>query len=83
MIEREACHGCHDDFYNGPDRRCWSAAKGTMMTLYQIHYLQAPTAPKAFTEVRKPSCYHQVNAGIFYKQLPHFVKMADVVRAKR
>jgi hypothetical protein len=28
MIAVDECHGCHDDFYNGPDRRCWSAEKG-------------------------------------------------------
>jgi len=41
MIPREACRGCHDDFYNRPDGRCWSAKTGEMKTRYRIHYLTA------------------------------------------
>jgi hypothetical protein len=83
MINREQCHGCHNDFYNGPDRRCWSAEKGTMATRYHIHFMQDPTEKGAFTEVRKPTCYQQVNSGIFYDALPSFVKVSDVNRAAR
>lgn len=83
MIPRQECSGCRDDFYNGPDRRCWSAEKGTMMVRYRIHFMQVPTAKGAYTKVRKPSCYHQVNNYIFHNTLPEFVKASDLNRAKR
>lgn len=83
MIARHECVGCHDDFYNGPDRRCWSAEKGTMLVRYQIHYLTAPTQKGAFTKVKKPSCYRQVNRCVFYNELPSFVKASDLNRANR
>ena len=83
MIPREECRGCHNDFYNAPDRRCWSAEKGTLMTRYRIHFMQVPTAKGAFTKVRKPDCYHQVNASMFYNKLPDFVKASDLNREKR
>ena len=83
MISREACRGCYDDFYNGADRRCWSAEKGTMMTRYQIYYLTAPTQKGAYTKVRKPSCYRQVNSYVFHNALPDFVKASDLNRANR
>jgi len=81
MIPREQCYGCHDDFYNGLESRCWSAKTGKMMTRFQLHYLQVPTAKGAFTKVRRPSCYHQVNANVFYNELPGFVKLSDVIRS--
>lgn len=83
MIPREACNGCHDDFYNRADSRCWSAKSGRMRTRYAIHYMTAPTEPRAFAEVRKPSCYRQSNALVFYDKLPDFVKLADVVRREK
>jgi hypothetical protein len=87
MIAVEDCRGCRNDFYNGPaaldGKRCWSAATGKMMTRYAIHYLQVPTQKGAYTKVRKPSCYHQVNALIFHNTLPDFVKAADLNRARR
>lgn len=83
MITREQCHGCHDDFYNGNGGRCWSACKGTMKTRYQLHYLQVPTAKGAYTKVRKPSCYYQINAYVYHDTLPSFVKTADLNRSKR
>ena len=82
MIARGACHGCYDDFYNKPDSRCWSAKAGRMMTRFKLHYLQAPTEPRAFTEVRAPSCYRTPNAFVYYDKLPDFVKLADVVRPR-
>jgi hypothetical protein len=83
MINREACSGCYDDFYNRGDERCWSAKEGKMMTRYQIHYMQVPTAKGAYTKVRKPSCYRQVNASVFHNALPDFVKASDLNRASR
>jgi hypothetical protein len=81
MIPRAACHGCHDDFYNRSDSRCWSAEKGTMMTRYQIYYMTAPTQKGAYTKVRKASCYRQVNGSVFHNTLPNFVKASDLNRA--
>lgn len=88
MISREACRGCHDDFYNGRTNfdgsdRCWSAKTGKMMTRYRIYYMTAPTEKGAYTKVRVPSCYHQVNNHIFHNSLPRFVKASDLNRAKR
>jgi hypothetical protein len=83
VIAREACRGCRDDFYNGPERRCWSAAKGVMRTRWQIHFMQVPTAKGAYTKVRKPSCYYQVNANVYHDALPDFVKASDLNRASR
>ena len=83
MISREACRGCHDDFYNRSDSRCWSAKTGKMLTRYQIHYRTAPTVKGAFTKVRKPSCYRQVNSYVYYNALPDFVKASDLNRANR
>lgn len=82
MISREACRGCYEDFYNR-EERCWLAKTGTMITRYQIHYLTAPTEKGAFTKVKKPSCYRQVNSNMFYNQLPDFVKPSDLNRANR
>lgn len=88
MIPRDACHGCRDDFYNGRTNldgsdRCWSAKTGKMMTRYRIYYMTAPTQKGAFTKVRAPSCYHQVNNCVFYNSLPSFVKPSDLNRANR
>lgn len=88
VIPVEQCRGCHNDFYNGRQnfdgsKRCWSAKDGRMMKRYRIHYMTAPTEPRAYTEVRKPSCYHQVNQYVFHNSLPDFVKLSDVVREKR
>lgn len=88
MIPVEHCHGCHNDFYNGREniggsRRCWNAKTARMMKRYRIYYMTAPTEPRAYTEVRKPSCYHQVNSYVFHNSLPNFVKLSDVVREKR
>jgi hypothetical protein len=87
MIPASECVGCRNNYYNSSAGnsagRCWSAATGVMKTSYQIHFMQVPTAKGAFTQVRKPSCYHQVGAGIFYDKLPDFVKASDVNRAKR
>jgi hypothetical protein len=83
MIPREACHGCHDDFYNKPTSRCWSAETGTMKTRYRIHYLTAPTVRGAIEKVRAPSCYRQVNALFYFDYLPDFVKASDLKRANR
>ena len=83
MIKRDECRGCHDDFYNGPDRRCWSAESGTMMVRYQIYFMTAPTQKGAYTKVRKPSCYRQVNRNMFHNVLPDFVKASDLNRANR
>lgn len=83
MISLDDCAGCHDDFYNKPGSRCWSAANGRMMTRYQIYYMTAPTQKGAFTEVRKPSCYRQVNQNVFLNALPDYVKSSDLNRANR
>jgi hypothetical protein len=88
MIPRKACRGCHDDFYNGRKNcdgsdRCWSAKAGKMATRYRIHYMTAPTVKGAFTKVRVPSCYRQVNAYVYYDKLPDFVKVGDLNRARR
>ena len=84
MITREQCYGCYDDCYNGSEgARCWSAKTGEMMTRYQIHFMQVPTAKGAFTKVKRPSCYRQVNENIFYNKLPDFVNPSDLNRAKR
>ena len=34
-------------------------------------------------EVRRPSCYHQVNDHCFYNELPNFVKLEDVIRRRK
>lgn len=83
MISREACSGCHNDFYNIPGhaidgKRCWSAKDGKMMTRYQIGTHTMPASPGAFQQVRKPSCYHR-NGSAYYNSLPDFVKLADVI----
>ena len=83
MITREQCRDCHDDFYNGDDRRCWSAKTGKMDGAVSNPLMQVPTAKGAFTKVRKPSCYHQVDASMFYNTLPAFVKAGDLNREKR
>jgi hypothetical protein len=84
MIPREACRGCYDDFYNKTDgARCWSAKDGRMMTRYRIHFMTAPTEPGAFTKVKAPSCYRQVNSYVYRDALPSFVKASDLNRAKR
>jgi len=83
MISRAACRGCHDDFYNGPESRCWSAKTGRMKTRYRIHYLTAPTVKGAITKVRAPSCYRQVNAMYYFDTLPSFVRPSDLNRANR
>lgn len=83
MIPRHNCVGCRDDFYNNPESRCWSAKDGVMKTRYRIHFMQVPTAKGAFTQVKAPSCYHQVNAYVYSDSLPSFVKASDLNRAKR
>lgn len=85
MIPVQSCSGCRDDFYNhrGDGLRCWAAANGRMITRYRIHYMTAPTQKGAFTKVRAPSCYHQVNSCMFYNELPDFVKSSDLNRANR
>jgi hypothetical protein len=85
MISAHACAGCREDFYNhrGDGARCWSAKDGRMMTRYRIHYLTEPTQKGAFTKVRVPSCYRQVNRFVFYNELPDFVKASDLNRARR
>lgn len=82
MIPRNECSGCHDDFYNSGEQRCWSAKSGKMLTRYSIHFMTAPTEKGAFTEVRKPSCYRQVNRNVFYNALPDFVRLEDVIRRR-
>lgn len=85
MIKIEACSGCRDDFYNGSrgmNGRCWHAKTGHMVTRYRIGTWTTPTTPRAFAEVRVPSCYHQQGAH-FYDRLPDFVKRADVVRKQK
>ena len=90
MISREACRGCHDDYYNQPGNtfsgdRCWSAKSGLMMIRYKIGIHSMPATPFAFEQVRKPSCYRQTGEA-FYNELPHFVKLDQVIghaRAKR
>lgn len=83
-IKREQCIGCHDNFYNtrGDGLRCWLAKTGKIKTRYQLHYLQVPTAPGAYTQVRKPSCYRQVNHCVFHDTLPSFVKTSEVTGYK-
>jgi hypothetical protein len=83
MISLEQCSGCRDDFYNGHNslnvKRCWNAKTGRMVTRYRIGTWTRPTEPKAFTEVRVPSCFNQTGEH-FYDRLPNFVKLEDVVR---
>jgi hypothetical protein len=82
MIPREQCYGCHDDFYNAGDARCWSAKTGRMKIRYQLHFMQVPTEKGAYKKVRRPSCFHKVNSYVFHDRLPDFVKLSDVVRSK-
>lgn len=77
----DAC-GARIDIEDRADSRCWSAKSGRMRTRYAIHYMTAPTEPRAFAEVRKPSCYRQ-SALVFYDKLPDFVKLKDVVRKEK
>ena len=79
MISRDKCIGCRDNFYNGPDGRCWSAKTGKMQTRYRIYSHVRPTEPGAFTEMRRPSCYREKGA-VYYDKLPDFVSVKDVVR---
>jgi hypothetical protein len=83
MIASDKCRGCRDDFYNRGETRCWSAASGSMVKRYRIHYLAQPTMRGAFTKVVVPSCYHQANGYVFAKKLPDFVKPSDLNRARR
>ena len=84
MIKREDCRGCTDDYYNVPgntfckDGRCWNAKTGRMMTRYATGVWTRPTQKGAFTQVRKPSCYHQ-NGTAYYNELPNFVRLDQVV----
>jgi hypothetical protein len=84
-MDTKHCHGCRNDFYNhrgveaGP---CWSAKDAEIVTRYRIHYMTAPTQKGAFTKVRVPNCYHEVNNGVFYHKLPDFVKASDLSRPR-
>lgn len=87
MISRDKCQGCYDDFYNNRTNidggnRCWSAKTGRMVKRYAIGKWTQPTERFAFREVRLPSCYHQQQTA-YYDRLPNFVKLTDVVRARR
>ncbi len=85
-MDTKHCSGCRDDFYNrrgaaaGP---CWMAKDAKIVTRYRIYYLTAPTEKGAFTKVRVPNCYHQVNSHVFYEKLPDFVRASDLNRARR
>lgn len=86
MIPIEQCQGCYDDFYNHRTNidgksRCWSAKTGRMVRRFAIGKWTEPTEPRAFEEVRKPSCYHQQSVA-FYDTLPNFVKISDVIRIR-
>ncbi len=85
MIAVDKCSGCRDDFYNrrGDGQRCWLAEDAKIEVRYRIHYMTAPTQKGAFTKVRVPGCYRQVNRDMFYKTLPDFVKASDLNRARR
>jgi hypothetical protein len=83
MITREQCRGCHDDFYNREDSRCWSAKTGKMMTRFQIHINQRPAEKGAYMKVKRPSCYHLVGSYVFQNRLPDFVKLEDVIGGKQ
>jgi hypothetical protein len=86
MIPIAECRGCYDDFYNGPrgqNGRCWMASDGKMMTRYAIHYMTRPTEPGAFTKVKRPSCYHQVNNLMFVNTLPEHAVKPRAERRKR
>lgn len=86
MITREQCRGCYDDHYNIAGNscsgdRCWHAKSGRMVTRYAIGTWTVPTQPKAFREIRVPSCYHR-DGEHYYEKLPDFVRIEDVVRRK-
>jgi hypothetical protein len=83
MIASAQCRGCRDDFYNRGETRCWSAEKGRVVVRFKIHFMTAPTMRGAFTKVKVPSCYHQVNQNVFFDKLPDFVKAGDLNRARR
>jgi hypothetical protein len=54
-----------------------------MVTRYRLHWWELPTKPGAFTEVHVPSCYHQPGQCSYYDKLPTYVRVQDVIRAKR
>jgi hypothetical protein len=86
MRDTRACSGCREDFYNhrGADAgSCWSLKEAKLVTKYRIYFMTPPTQKGAFTKVRVPDCYRQVNNGIFYDRLPDFVKPSDLNRANR
>jgi hypothetical protein len=86
MIDRKHCVGCRDDFYNrselAPNGRCWNRATAKVITRYAIGTWTQPTQPGAYTETRKPDCYHQQGTH-YHNKLPDFVKCEDVVRSRR
>lgn len=87
MITLEACKGCREDFYNGRQNadggtRCWSAAKGTMVTRYRIGWWTRPDAKGAYSEVSVPSCFREPGVAAYHERLPDFVKIEDVVRRR-
>lgn len=85
-MDAKHCNGCRDDFYNrselSPDGRCWHRQTAKVITRYAIGTWTAPTQQGAFTEVRKPDCYHQPGTH-YYNKLPDFVRREDVVRRVR
>lgn len=82
MIPLVACVGCRDNFYNGPmgdNGRCWNAKTGKIKKRYRIYSHVRPTEPGAFTELKRPSCYHEKGV-VYYDKLPDFVSTKDVIR---
>lgn len=80
------CAGCTDDVYNhglGGAKECWSLKSAKMVTRYRLHWWTQPTVPRAFHEVRVPTCYRKPGQFAYYERLPDFVKAEDVVRMRK
>ncbi len=86
MIRREACKGCHDDYYNQAGNsttgRCWNAKDGRMKDRYETGTWTDPTSPGAFAKVRVPSCYNAPGRH-FQDALPYFVNPQAVRDARK
>lgn len=65
------CRGCHDDFYNRGDKRCWSLESARIVRRWRIHRNMAPTVREAFTEVEVYHCRTETNY-VFQEKLPSF-----------
>lgn len=82
-MDQKHCLGCEDDFYNGKNpmgvKQCWGLKTAKILTRYEIDTWTTPTQRGAFSEVKKPNCYH-AKGQHYYEKLPSFVKPSDVAR---